>query len=188
MVLEYTDRSGRHTMDPGSVLLKKRMVFLTGKITDETAEAVIQQMLCLTEAQEDITLVINSPGGSITAGMAIYDTMQGLPCDVATVGIGMADSMGAFLLAAGTPGKRRATPNCEIMIHQASGCTEGLRRDMQVALGQLEKMDRNLDILLSGFTGQAVERIRRDTERDYFLTACEALDYGLIDTVCKGVI
>ena len=139
-------------------------------------------------SNEDITVVINSPGGSVTAGMAIYDTMTGISCDVATVCLGMAASMGAFLLAAGTKGKRYATPNSEVMIHQVMGGASGQAVDVQIAARRIGQKKDNLNDLLAAFTGQPLDRIQIDTDRDYFMTTQEAIEYGMIDGVKKSLI
>jgi ATP-dependent Clp protease protease subunit len=187
MVIEQTNR-GERSYDIYSRLLKDRIVFLGGEITDDTANLVVAQMLFLEmeDPDSDISLYINSPGGSVTAGMAIYDTMQYIKCDVATICIGMAASMGAFLLSGGTKGKRQALPNAEIMIHQPSGGTQGKASDMLIDAEHILKTRRKLNEILAANTGQPLEVIERDTDRDHWLTAEEAVSYGLIDSVVKN--
>lgn len=182
-VAEKTDKYGRRCMDIESLLFtQNRMVFIDGVITDSLASDVSKQLLYLASVStEDITLVINSPGGSVTAGLAIYDTMCGIPCDVSTLCLGMAASMGAFLLAAGTKGKRCASPNSEIMIHQVMGGASGQAVDVQIAANRIGRMKDSLNHMLADFTGQPLERIRVDTDRDYFMTAREAVEYGMVD-------
>jgi ATP-dependent Clp protease protease subunit len=172
-------------MDIPSILFaQNRLVFLTEPITDQVAAEVIQELLCLSGiSSEDITLVINSPGGSVTAGLAIYDTMQGLSCDVSTVCMGLAASMGAFLLAAGTRGKRFAMPNSEVMIHQVMGGASGQAVDVQIAAQRISRIKDTLNQLLAEFTGQPLDRIRQDTDRDYYMTAREAVEYGMVDGI-----
>lgn len=189
-VAEKTDKYGRQLMDIESILfMQNRMVFITDVIDDSLASNIIKQLIYLTSvSNEDITVVINSPGGSVTAGMAIYDTMSGISCDVSTVCLGMAASMGAFLLAAGTKGKRYATPNSEVMIHQVMGGASGQAVDVQIAARRIGQKKDNLNDLLAAFTGQPLERIQIDTDRDYFMTTQEALEYGMIDGVKKSLI
>ena len=189
-VAEKIDKHGRQFMDIESILfMQNRMVFITDVIDDALASNIIKQLLYLASvSNEDITVVINSPGGSVTAGMAIYDTMSGIPCDVSTVCLGMAASMGAFLLAAGTKGKRYATPNSEVMIHQVMGGASGQAVDVQIAARRIGQKKDNLNDLLAAFTGQPLERIQIDTDRDYFMTTQEALEYGMIDGVKKSLI
>lgn len=190
-VAEKTDKYGRQLMNIESILfLQNRMVFIDDVITDALAANVIKQLLYLASVgkNEDIVLVINSPGGSVTAGLAIYDTMSGISCDVSTVCLGMAASMGAFLLAAGTKGKRYATPNSEVMIHQVMGGASGQAVDVQIAARRIGQKKDNLNDLLAAFTGQPLERIQIDTDRDYFMTTQEALEYGMIDGVKKSLI
>ncbi|QCX33077.1 ATP-dependent Clp endopeptidase proteolytic subunit ClpP [Caloramator sp. E03] len=184
IVIEQTNR-GERSYDIYSRLLKDRIVFLGDEVNDVTASLVVAQLLFL-EAEDpdkDISLYINSPGGSITAGMAIYDTMQYIKCDVSTICIGMAASMGAFLLAAGTKGKRFALPNSEIMIHQPLGGARGQATDVAIHAEHLIRIKKRLNQILSERTGQPIERIERDTERDNFMTAEEAKAYGLIDEI-----
>lgn len=189
-VAERTDRHGRQFMDIPSILFaQNRMVFITEPITDALASDVIQQLLYLASVgNEDITLMINSPGGSVTAGLAIYDTMQGLSCDVSTVCLGMAASMGAFLLAAGTKGKRYVTPNGEVMIHQVMGGASGQAVDVQIAAARIGRMKNTLNTLLSRFTGQPLEKIQVDTDRDHFMSAQEAVRYGMADGIKTALI
>lgn len=184
-VAEKTDKHGRQLMDIESILFNQnRIVFIDDVITDSLASSISKQLLYLSAvSSEDITLVINSPGGSVTAGLAIYDIMKGLSCDVSTVCLGMAASMGAFLLAAGTKGKRFVTPNSEVMIHQVMGGASGQAVDIQIAAHRICRMKENLNKLLAEFTGQPMERIQVDTDRDYFMTAQEAIEYGMADYV-----
>ena len=184
MVVEQTGR-GERSYDIFSRLLNDRIIFLSDEVNDVTASLVVAQLLFL-ESQDpdkDIVLYINSPGGSITAGMAIFDTMNYIKCDVSTVCVGMAASMGAFLLAAGAKGKRLALPNSEIMIHQPLGGMQGQATDIKIHADRIIRMRRTLNEILAKQTGRPVEEIERDTERDNFLSAQEAKDYGLIDEV-----
>ena len=189
-VAEKIDKHGRQLMDIESVLfMQNRMVFITDVIDDALASNIIKQLIYLASvSNEDITVVINSPGGSVTAGMAIYDTMSGISSDVSTVCLGMAASMGAFLLAAGTKGKRYATPNSEVMIHQVMGGASGQAVDVQIAARRIGQKKDNLNNMLASFTGQPLERIQIDTDRDYFMTTQEAIEYGMIDGVKKSLI
>ena len=183
-VVEQTSR-GERSYDIFSRLLNDRIIFLGEEVNETTASLVVAQLLYL-EAQDpdkDIQMYINSPGGSVTAGMAIYDTMQYIKCDVSTICIGMAASMGAFLLSAGTKGKRLALPNAEIMIHQPSAGTQGQVTDMAIHLKRLEIIKRRLNNILAENTGKSVETVTADCERDNFMTAEEAKEYGLIDKV-----
>lgn len=183
-VVEQTSR-GERSYDIYSRLLKDRIIFLGEEVTDVSANIVIAQMLFL-EAEDpskDIHLYINSPGGSVSAGFAIYDTMQYIKCDVSTICIGMAASMGAFLLAGGTKGKRMALPNAEIMIHQPSGGAKGQATDIQIVAENILKTKERLNRILSENTGQPYEVVAADTERDNYMTAEEAKAYGLIDAV-----
>ncbi|MBP1761341.1 MAG: ATP-dependent Clp protease proteolytic subunit ClpP [Firmicutes bacterium] len=187
MVVEQTNR-GERSYDIYSRLLKDRIVFLGSVVDDTVANLIIAQLLFL-EAEnpdKDINLYINSPGGSITAGMAIFDTMQVIRPNVSTICVGMAASMGAFLLAAGEKGKRFALPNSEIMIHQPSGGSEGQATDIEIRTRRILSMKENLNRILAERTGQDYEKIRQDTERDYFMTAAEAKEYGLIDGILTG--
>lgn len=189
-VAEKTDKYGRHIMDIESILFQQnRTVFIDDVITDALAAGVIRQLLYLaTVSNEGITLVINSPGGSVTAGLAIYDAMVGIPCDVSTVCMGMAASMAAFLLAAGTQGKRFATPNSEVMIHQVMGGASGQAVDVQIAARRISRMKDSINKMLSDFTGQPLERIRVDTDRDHYMTAAEAEEYGMIDELKHSLL
>ncbi|ABI68954.1 ATP-dependent Clp endopeptidase proteolytic subunit ClpP [Syntrophomonas wolfei] len=184
MVVEQTNR-GERSYDIYSRLLKDRIIFLGSGIDDTVANLVIAQLLFL-EAEDpdkDISLYINSPGGSITAGMAIYDTLQYIRPDVSTICVGLAASMGAFLLAAGKKGKRYALPNAEIMIHQPAGGTQGQATDIEIHARRIMNMKESLNKILAERTGQPLERIQKDTDRDYFMTAQEAKEYGIIDEV-----
>ena len=183
-VVEQTNR-GERSYDIFSRLLNDRIIFLGEEINDTTASLVVAQLLYL-EAQDpdkDIQMYINSPGGSVTAGMAIYDTMQYVKCDVSTICVGMAASMGAFLLSSGAKGKRLALPNAEIMIHQPSAGTQGQITDMAIHLRRLEVIKRRLNHILADNTGKSLETVTADCERDNFMTAEEAKEYGLIDKV-----
>ena len=183
-VIEQTNK-GERQYDIFSRLLMERIVFISGEITNETADVVVAQMLFLEadNPNKDITFYINSPGGSITAGMAIYDTMNYIKCDVSTICVGMAASMGAFLLSAGAKGKRYALPNSEIMIHQPLGGMQGQATDIKIHADRIIKIREKLNSILSEVTGQPIEKIEHDTERDNFMTADEAAAYGLIDKV-----
>ena len=184
MVIEQTNR-GERSYDIFSRLLNDRIVFLADEVNDTTASLVVAQMLYL-EAQDpdkDINFYINSPGGSISAGMAIYDTMHFIKCDVSTICLGMAASMGAFLLSSGTPGKRLALPNSEIMIHQPLGGTQGQATDIKIHAEHIVRIRERMNRILSEQTGRPYEEICRDTERDNFMSAEEAMKYGLIDKV-----
>lgn len=186
MVVEQTGR-GERSYDIYSRLLKDRVIFLSDEVNDTTASLVVAQMLFL-EAEDpdkDISFYINSPGGSISAGMAIYDTMQYIKCDVATICIGMAASMGAFLLNAGTKGKRLALPNAEIMIHQPLGGTQGQASDIKIHAERIIRIRNKMNRIMAENTGQDVSVIERDTERDYFMDAYEAKAYGIIDEVIE---
>ncbi len=183
-VLEQTSR-GERSYDIFSRLLNDRIIMLCEEVNDTTASIVIAQMLYLEgqDPDKDISFYINSPGGSVSAGMAIYDTMQYIKCDVSTICMGMAASMGAFLLAAGTKGKRYALPNSEIMIHQPLGGAKGQATEILIAAKHIEKTRENLNRILAENTGKSLEEIARDTERDNFMSADEACAYGLIDKV-----
>ena len=183
-VVEQTNR-GERSYDIFSRLLNDRIIMLSEEVNDTTASLVVAQLLYL-EAQDpdkDIQFYINSPGGSVTAGMAIYDTMQYIKCDVSTICIGLAASMGAFLLSSGTKGKRLALPNAEIMIHQPSAGTQGQITDMAIHLKRLEIVKTRLTGILAANTGKPLDVVRADCERDNFMTAQEAMEYGLIDKV-----
>lgn len=187
MVVEQTNR-GERSYDIYSRLLKDRIIFLGEEVNDVTASLVVAQLLFLDSEDpgKDINLYINSPGGSITAGMAIYDTMQYLKSDVSTICIGMAASMGAFLLAAGAKGKRFALPNAEIMIHQPLGGMQGQATDIKIHADRILKIRETLNNILSQNTGQPVEKVALDTERDNFMSAIDAVKYGLIDEVIQS--
>ena len=183
-VVEQTNR-GERSYDIYSRLLNDRIIFLGEEVNDTTASLVVAQLLYL-EAQDpdkDIQMYINSPGGSVTAGMAIYDTMQYIKCDVSTICIGMAASMGAFLLSAGAKGKRFALPNSEIMIHQPSGGAQGQATEIEITAKQILKIRERLNKILADNTGKPIDIIAKDTERDNFMSADEALDYGLVDKI-----
>ena len=184
MVIEQTNR-GERSFDIYSRLLKDRIVFLGGEIDDDTANLVVAQLLFLEmeNPDSDISLYINSPGGSVTAGMAIFDTMNYIKPDVRTVCIGMAASMGAFLMMAGKKGKRLALPNSEIMIHQPLGCAQGQATDVAIRAEWLMKTKEKMTRMMSEMTGQDIERVKQDVERDYFMSAEEALKYGIIDEI-----
>ena len=183
-VIEQTSR-GERSYDIFSRLLKERIIFLGEEVTDASASLIVAQLLFLESEDpgKDINLYINSPGGSVTAGMAIYDTMRYIKCDVSTICIGMAASMGAFLLAGGAKGKRIALPNAEIMIHQPSGGAQGQATEIQIVAEQILKTREKLNRMLAENTGKPYEEVCRDTERDNWLTAEEALDYGIIDRI-----
>ena len=183
-VIEQTGQ-GERSYDIFSRLLKDRIIFFGDEVNDQTASIIVAQMLFLEseDPDKDIMLYINSPGGSITAGMAIYDTMNYIKCDVSTICVGMAASMGAFLLSAGTKGKRLALPNSEIMIHQPLGGMQGQATDIKIHADRIIRMKDKLNTILSENTGRPLEEIGRDTERDNFMSAQEALDYGLIDRI-----
>ncbi|MBE6591819.1 MAG: ATP-dependent Clp endopeptidase proteolytic subunit ClpP [Ruminococcaceae bacterium] len=186
MVVEQTGHSER-SYDIYSRLLNDRIIFLADEVNDTTASLVVAQLLYL-EAQDpekDINFYINSPGGSISAGMAIYDTMNYIKCDVSTICVGMAASMGAFLLAAGTKGKRFALPNSEIMIHQPLGGMQGQASDIKIHADHIIRIKEKLNTILSQVTGKPLDIITRDTDRDNFLTAAQAMEYGLIDKVLE---
>lgn len=184
MVVEQTNR-GERSYDIYSRLLKDRIVFLGGEVTDDSANLIVAQLLFLDaeDPEKDIFLYINSPGGSVTAGWAIYDTMQHVRSSVSTICVGLAASMGAFLLTAGAKGKRKALPNAEIMIHQPSGGARGQASDIAIQAEQILKSKRKLNEVLSQRTGQSLEKIEMDAERDYFMDAQEALNYGIIDEI-----
>lgn len=183
-VIESTSR-GERSYDIYSRLLKERIIFLGEEVNDVTASLVVAQLLFLEseDPAKDINLYINSPGGSVTAGMAIYDTMNYIKCDVSTVCIGMAASMGAFLLAGGVKGKRFVLPNAEVMIHQPSGGAKGQATEIQIVAEQILRTKKKLNEILAANTGQPIEVIQRDTERDNYMTAEEAVKYGLADAV-----
>ena len=186
-VIESTSR-GERSYDIYSRLLKERIIFLSEEVNDVTASLVVAQLLFLEseDPNKDIHFYINSPGGSVTAGMAIYDTMNYIKCDVSTMCIGMAASMGAFLLAGGTKGKRLALPNAEVMIHQPSGGSQAQATEIQIGAEKILQTKKKLNEILAANTGQPLEVIERDTERDHYMTAEEAMKYGLIDRVITG--
>lgn len=185
-IIEVSHDGERH-YDVYSLLLKERIIMLTGEIDDALASDIIAQLLYLSskEPKKDIQLYINSVGGSITSGLAIYDTMKYINCDVITICVGLAASMGAFLLAGGTKGKRFALENAEIMIHQPSGGASGVASDIDIAAKRILKLKDKLNHILALNTNQNYNKIKNDTERDYFMDANEALEYGLIDKVIK---
>lgn len=184
MVVEQTAR-GERGYDIYSRLLKDRIIFAVGPVDDHMANLIVAQMLFLESENpdKDVHLYINSPGGSVTAGLAIYDTMQFIRCDVLTMCVGHAASMGALLLAAGAPGKRFALPNARIMIHQPSGGSQGVASDIEIQAREILRMRTQLNEILAGHTGQSIEQIAKDTDRDRWMTPDEAATYGLIDTV-----
>jgi ATP-dependent Clp protease protease subunit len=184
MVVEQSAR-GERAFDIYSRLLKERIIFLVGPVEDQVANLVVAQMLyCESEnPDKDIHLYINSPGGSVSAGLSIYDTMQFVRCSVSTMCIGQAASMGAFLLAAGAPGKRFALPNARMMIHQPAGGSRGVAADIEIQAREILLMRERLNALLAEHTGQSVDRIARDTDRDFWMSPDEAVEYGLVDAV-----
>ena len=184
MVVEQTNL-GERSYDIYSRLLKDRIIFLGGEVDDDTANIIVAQMLFLEadDPDRDIFLYINSPGGSVSAGLAIYDTMQYIKCEVSTICVGLAASMGAFLLAAGAKGKRRALPNAEIMIHQPSGGASGQATDMNIQVEQILRIKKRLNEILAERTGQPLDKVAADTERDNFMTAEQAKAYGLVDEI-----
>ena len=184
MVVEQTNR-GERSYDIYSRLLQDRIIFLGGEIDDDTANLVVAQMLFLEgdDPDKDIFLYINSPGGSVSAGLAIYDTMQYIKCEVSTICVGLAASMGAFLLAAGAKGKRKALPNAEIMIHQPSGGAQGQATDIHIHAEQILRISQRLNEILAERTGQPVEKVSLDTERDNYMSAEQARAYGIVDEI-----
>ncbi len=184
MVVEQTNR-GERSYDIYSRLLQDRIIFLGGEIDDDTANLVVAQMLFLEgdDPDKDIFLYINSPGGSVSAGLAIYDTMQYIKCEVSTICVGLAASMGAFLLAAGAKGKRKALPNAEIMIHQPSGGAQGQATDIHIHAEQILRIRQRLNEILAERTGQPVEKVGQDTERDNYMSAEQARAYGIVDEI-----
>ncbi len=178
---------GERAYDIYSRLLKERIIFLGGEITDDVANTIIAQILFLEseDSKKDIKLYINSPGGSVTAGLAIYDTMQYVKCNVQTICVGIAASMGAVLLTAGEPGKRFSLPNSEIMLHQVMGGAEGQAIDIKIRAEHILKIKDKLNNILATHTGQILEKIEKDSDRDYFMTAEEAKKYGLVDKIVK---
>ncbi|HAU86981.1 MAG TPA: ATP-dependent Clp endopeptidase proteolytic subunit ClpP [Lachnospiraceae bacterium] len=183
-VIEQTSR-GERSYDIYSRLLKERIIFLGEEVTDVSAQLIVAQLLFLEseDPNKDISLYINSPGGSVTAGMAIYDTMNYIKCDVSTMCIGMAASMGAFLLSGGAKGKRFALPNAEVMIHQPSGGAKGQATDIKIVADNILKTKKKLNEILAANTGKPLDVIEIDTERDNYMTAQEAMEYGLIDSI-----
>jgi len=184
MVVEQTNR-GERSYDIYSRLLEDRIVFFTGEVNDQTADLVIAQLLHLEgkDPDKDISLYINSPGGSVSAGMGVFDTMNYIKCDVSTICVGMAASMGAFLLAAGAKGKRYSLPNSEVMIHQPSGGSRGQASDIAIQAEHILKIKRRMNAILAKNTGQPIAKIEKDVDRDYYMSAEEALAYGIIDKV-----
>jgi ATP-dependent Clp protease, protease subunit len=184
MVIEQSGR-GERAYDIYSRLLRERIIFLVGPVNDQTANVVVAQLLFLESenADKDIHFYINSPGGSVSAGMSIFDTMQFIKPDVSTMCMGIAASMGAFLLAAGAKGKRLALPNSRVMIHQPSGGAQGQATDIEIQAREILKLRESLNVILAERTGQTLEKIRLDSERDFFMSANEAKDYGLVDQV-----
>ena len=185
-VIDKTNE-GERSYDIFSLLLNERIILLNGEINDNTSASIIAQLLYLSskDASKDISLYINSPGGSITAGMAIYDTMNFIKCDVSTICVGMCASMGAFLLAGGKKGKRFALPNSEIMIHQPLGGGQGQATDISIIANRLLKVKKRLNSILATNTGKPLDLIEKDTDRDYFLDPNDALEYGLIDKIIE---
>lgn len=188
MVVEQTSR-GERSYDIFSRLLKERIIMLSGEVNDASAQLIVAQLLFLDseDPDKDISLYINSPGGSVTAGMAIYDTMQLINADVSTICVGMAASMGAFLLSCGAKGKRYALPNAEIMIHQPLGGFQGQATDIDIHARRILRTKETLNKILSENTGKPLEKINADVERDYFMTAEESMEYGLIDKVIRKI-
>ena len=186
MVVEQTGR-GERSYDIYSRLLEDRIIFLSGEINDAVANSVVAQLIYLEgkNPDKDIYLYINSPGGSVSAGLAIYDTLNYIKCDVSTICIGLAASMGAFLLSSGTKGKRFALPNSEIMIHQPLGGAQGQATEIKIAAERILKLKDKLNHILSKNTGKSLKIIEKDTERDNFMTASEALEYGIVDEILK---
>lgn len=183
-VVDQTSR-GERSYDIYSRLLEDRIIFLTGEISDATANTVVAQLIYLEgkDANKDISLYINSPGGSVSAGMAIYDTMQYIKCDVSTICVGLAASMGAILLSSGTNGKRYALPNSEVMIHQPMGGAQGQASDIAIVAANIIRTKKKLIKILSDNSGQTVEKVAKDSDRDYYMTAEEAVKYGLVDKI-----
>ena len=186
MVVEHTGR-GERSYDIYSRLLKERIIFLSGEVNNVTADLIVAQLLFLEseDPDKDIQIYINSPGGSVSAGMAIYDTMQYIRSDVSTICIGLAASMGAFLLAAGTPGKRYALPNSDIMIHQPLGGAQGQAADIIIQAEKIKNVRKRMNEILAARTGQTLKKIERDTDRDFYMTAEEAVKYGIVDAVIE---
>ena len=184
MVVDQTT-SGERSYDIYSRLLEDRIIFLSGEITDETANSVVAQLIFLEgkDPEKDISLYINSPGGSVSAGLAIYDTMNFIKCDVTTICVGLAASMGAFLLSSGAKGKRYALPNSEIMIHQPLGGARGQASDIEIQANHIKRIKEKINQILSKNSGQSLEKVQQDTDRDNYMTAEQALEYGLIDKI-----
>lgn len=184
MVVDQTS-TGERSYDIYSRLLEDRIIFLTGEINDATANIVVAQLIYLEgkNPDKDICLYINSPGGSVSAGLAIYDTIKYIKCDVVTICIGLAASMGAFLLSSGTKGKRYALPNSEIMIHQPLGGAQGQASDIEIQARHIQSIKEKINLILSEATGQELKKVQKDTDRDYYMTAQQAKDYGLIDDI-----
>ena len=184
MVVEQTNH-GERSYDIYSRLLEDRIVFLTGEINDVSADIVIAQLIYLEgkDPDKDISLYINSPGGSVTAGMGIYDTMNYIKCDVSTICVGMAASMGAFLLSSGAKGKRYSLPNSEIMIHQPLGGAQGQASDIAIQAEHILKIKKRMNTILANNTGQELKKIEKDVDRDYYMSAQEALEYGIVDKI-----
>jgi len=184
MVVDQTT-NGERSYDIYSRLLEDRIIFLSGEITDETANMVVAQLIYLEgkDPDKDISIYINSPGGSVSAGLAIYDTMNFIKCDVTTICVGLAASMGAFLLASGTKGKRFALPNSEIMIHQPLGGAKGQASDIEIQARHIKRIKEKINKIISEKSNQPLEKVEKDTDRDYYMTADEALEYGLIDKI-----
>lgn len=183
-VIDKTDK-GERSYDIYSRLLEDRIIFISGEITDETANTVVAQLIYLEakDSSKDISLYINSPGGSVTAGLAIYDTMNYIKCDVSTICVGMAASMGAFLLSSGAKGKRYALPNSEVMIHQPLGGASGQATDIVITANHIQKIKEKLTKILAQNSGKAYEKVAEDCERDNYMSAQEALEYGLVDKI-----
>ena len=184
MVVDQTT-SGERSYDIYSRLLEDRIIFLSGEITEETANSVVAQLIFLEgkDPEKDISLYINSPGGSVSAGLAIYDTMNFIKCDVTTICVGLAASMGAFLLSSGAKGKRYALPNSEIMIHQPLGGARGQASDIEIQANHIKRIKEKINQILSKNSGQPLEKVQKDTDRDNYMTAEQALEYGLIDKI-----
>lgn len=184
MVVDQTT-SGERSYDIYSRLLEDRIIFLTGEITDEVANSIVAQLIFLEgkDPDKDISLYINSPGGSVSAGLAIYDTMNFIKCDVTTICVGLAASMGAFLLSSGAKGKRYALPNSEVMIHQPLGGARGQASDIEIQANHIKRIKEKINNILSENSSQPLEKVQKDTDRDYYMTAKEALEYGLIDKI-----
>ena len=184
MVVDQTS-TGERSYDIYSRLLEDRIIFLTGEINDATANIVVAQLIYLEgkNPDKDIYLYINSPGGSVSAGLAIYDTIKYIKCDVVTICIGLAASMGAFLLSSGTKGKRYALPNSEIMIHQPLGGAQGQASDIEIQARHIQSIKEKINLILSEATGQELKKVQKDTDRDYYMTAAQAKEYGLIDDI-----